>query len=141
MTNDQIAAFIGRHATAWNRRAPAALAQNHAKDGVIVSPMFGRVEGRAQIRSTYAALFAAFPDWEIRYDEPIVDGSRVAVFFSVGATHEGDFMGLAGGGRRCAFEGISLFHLGPDMLIAEERRVYDFTGLLTQLHVLRVRPV
>ena len=141
MTNDQIAAFIGRHATAWNRRAPAALSQNHAKDGVIVSPMFGRVEGRAQIRSTYAALFAAFPDWEIRYDEPIVDGSRLAVFFSVSATHEGDFMGLDGSGRRCAFEGISLFYLGTDMLIAEERRVYDFTGLLTQLHVLRVRPV
>jgi predicted ester cyclase len=140
MTNDDIATFIGRHAGAWNRRDPAALCLNHAKDGVVISPMFGRVEGRAQIRGTYAALFAAFPDWEIRYDEPIVDGSRLAVSFSVNDTHEGEFMGLVGGGRRCTFEGVSLFHLGPDLLIAEERRTYDFTGLLTQLRVLRVRP-
>jgi predicted ester cyclase len=140
MTNDQLAAFIDRHAAAWNRRDPAALSLNHAKDGVVVSPMFGRVEGRAKIRGTYAALFAAFPDWEIQYGDPIVDGSRLAVFFSVNATHEGEFMALAGTGRRCAFEGVSLFHLGPDRLIAEERRVYDFTGLLTQLRVLRVRP-
>ena len=49
-------------------------------------------------------------------------------------------MGLEGTGRRCAFEGVSLFQLGPDLLIVKERRVYDFTGMLTQLGVLRVRP-
>ena len=140
MTNDQITAFIGRHAERWNHRDPTALSLDHAEDGVVISPMFGRVEGRAQICGTYAALFTTFPDWEIRFNAPIVDGNRVAVFFSVTATHEGDFMGLAGSGRRCAFEGVSLFQLGPDLLIREERRVYDFTGLLTQLGVLRVCP-
>jgi predicted ester cyclase len=60
--------------------------------------------------------------------------------FSITATHKGDLMGLAGTGRRYAFEGVSLFELGADVLIREERRVYDFTRLLTQLGVLRVRP-
>jgi predicted ester cyclase len=73
------------------------------------------------------------------FREPIVNGNRVAVFFSVAATHEGDLMGIAGSGRRCAFEGVSLFQLGPDLLIEEERRVCDFTRLLIQLGVLRVR--
>jgi hypothetical protein len=41
----------------------------------------------------------------------------------------------------CAFEGVSLFLLSPDFLIEEERRVYDLTGLLIQLGVLRVRVV
>ncbi len=140
MTNDEIAAFIGRHAEGWNHRDPMVLSRGHSEDGVVISPMFGRVEGRAQIRGTYAALFAAFPDWELQYDTPIVQGNRLAVSFNATATHRGEFMGLEGSGRRCAFEGISLFQLGPDLLIAKERRVYDFTGMLTQLGVLRVRP-
>jgi steroid delta-isomerase-like uncharacterized protein len=140
MTSDEITAFISRHAGAWNRRDAAALCANHAEDGVLASPMFGRVAGRARICGTYTALFAAFPDWEIRYDTPIVAGDRLAVLFSTTATHKGDFMGLAGTGKRCAFEGVSLFQLGPSLLIVEERRFYDFTGLLTQVGVLRVRP-
>jgi hypothetical protein len=49
-------------------------------------------------------------------------------------------MGFQGTGRRCSFEGVSLFDLGQGGLISAERRVYDFTGLLAQLGVLRVMP-
>ena len=138
MTHDPIAAFIDRHTAAWNRRDPAALAANHTSGGLVLSPMFHRVEGREQIRRTYADLFVAFPDWQITYDTPFVQDRRVAVFFSVVATHEGEFMGVPGSGRRCSFEGVSLFQLDPEHLIEEERRVYDFTGLLVRLGVLRV---
>ena len=140
MTNDQIAGLISRHIDGWNRRDPTTLSLNHAEDGVVLSPMFARVEGRAQIRDSYAALFTSFPDWQMRYDEPIVDGNRIAMPFSVAATHQGEFMGIAGSGRRCAFEGVSLFVLDDNLLIKEERRVYDFTGLLARLGVLRIRP-
>ena len=140
MTTDSIRAFIDRHTNGWNHRDAARLSLSHAADCVVVSPMFGRVEGRAAIGGTYAALFSIFPDWEIRFDAPIADGGRLAVSFSVIATHQGDFMGFQGTGRRCSFEGVSLFELEPDGLIAAERRVYDFTGLLAQLGVLRILP-
>lgn len=140
MTRDQVTAFIARHADAWNRRAPDALCLDHAETGVVVSPMFGRVEGRPQICSSYASLFVVFPDWEIRFETPIVDGNRVAVPFSVNATHTGDFLGLPGTGRHCSFTGASLYEIDEEILIREERRVYDFTGLLAQLGVLRVKP-
>ncbi len=140
MSSDAIRGFIERHTAAWNRLDAAGLSFGHAEDGIVVSPMFGRVQGRAAISGTYATLFSIFPDWEIRFDAPIADGTRVAVSFSVVATHQGDFMGFQGTGRRCSFEGVSLFELEPDGLIAAERRVYDFTGLLAQVGVLRVRP-
>jgi steroid delta-isomerase-like uncharacterized protein len=140
MTSDLIQAFIERHAAAWNRRDAAALSLGYAEDGVIASPMFARVEGRLAIRGTYASLFEVFPDWQIAFDTSIADGQRVAIAFSVTATHKGNFMGLEGTGRRCSFEGVSLLELGPELLIASERRFYDFTGLLAQLGVLRIRP-
>lgn len=140
MTNDEIAAFINRHVDSWNRHDAKALCMDHAENGVVISPMFNRIEGRGQICKSYAALFAAFPDWELRSETPIVEGQRLAVPFFVAATHKGEFMGLAGSGKRCAFEGVSLYQFDAGQLIAEERRIYDFTGLLTQLGVLRVRP-
>ena len=136
MNDEEIAALIGRHLEGWNRRDANALCLDHAEDGVIVSPMFARVQGRLQICESYAALFTSFPDWQSRFDAPIMSGLRVAVYFSVAATHQGEFRGLAGTGRRCHFDGVSLFELGPDLLIKEERRFYDFTGLLMQLGVL-----
>jgi predicted ester cyclase len=140
MADEQIAAVIGRHLDGWNRRDANALCYHHAEDGVIVSPMFARVQGRPQICESYAALFTAVPDWQIRFEPPIVSGLRLAVYFSVAATHQGEFRGLAGTGRRCTFEGVSLLELGTDLLIKEERRFYDFTGLLIQLGVPRVGP-
>lgn len=135
MADEQITALIGRHLDAWNSRDAEALCHDHAEDGVIVSPMFARVQGRPQICTSYVALFTAFPDWQIRFDRPIVSGLRLAVYFSVAATHQGEFRGLAGTGRRCTFEGVSLFEFGSDLLIKEERRFYDFTGLLMRLGV------
>ena len=120
MTDDRIAAFIDRHGDAWNRRDAVALCLNHAEHGVLVSPMFTRVEGRSQICGTYAALFAAFPDWTLRYAPPIREGARLAVPFSVSATHMGAFMGLEGTGRRCEFEGVG-FGLGGWVMLQPAR--------------------
>ena len=102
--------------------------------------MFARVEGRPQILASYTALFSVFPDWQLGYEDAICEGHRVAMSFSVKATHKGEFMGLPGTGKRCEFEGVSLFQLDENLRIREERRVYDFTGVLTWLGVLRVRP-
>jgi steroid delta-isomerase-like uncharacterized protein len=140
MASDELTAFIGRHAGAWNRHDVAGLCANHADDGVIISPMFARVEGRSQILASYASLFAVFPDWELGYHDPICEGRRTALPFRVRATHRGEFLGLTGTGKAFEIEGVSLYSLDDDLRIREERRVYDFTALLTQLGILRVRP-
>src|SRR5512133_4205478 len=72
MTKDPVAAFIDRHMEAWNQRSPDILCLDHAEDGVVLSPMFGRVQSRPQICASYASLFVVFPDWEIRFERPIV---------------------------------------------------------------------
>jgi steroid delta-isomerase-like uncharacterized protein len=141
MTTAQIKALIDRHVDGWDRRDPTGLCRDHTEEGVVISPMFGRIQGHARICESYSALFAIFPDWQMRFDVPIIDGNRVAMSFSVTATHQGDFMGLPGSGRQCGFEGASLFQLDADALIREDRRIYDFTGLLVQVGVLRIRPV
>ena len=136
MTHDETVAFLLRRQDNFLRRDVAALTADHTPDGIVHSPLFPHVNGTAAIQTSYRTLFTIFPDWELRCDPPIVDGDRAAHPFAARATHVGEFMGLPGTGRRFQIHGCLLYAL-RDGLIAEERRVYDFTGLLIQLGVLR----
>jgi steroid delta-isomerase-like uncharacterized protein len=132
-------AFCDRRVEAWKRRDPVALASHHAEYGTVVSPIYSKVVGRDAIRRSYQSLFQSFPDWTMDNEAPLIDGDRVAVPFTAKCTHSGRFMGLDGTGRRCEIHGVLLMRMA-DGLIADERRVYDFTGLLIQLGVLRSKP-
>lgn len=139
MTRQEITAFFdGRH-QAWTARDSEALAAGHAKDGTIESPMFGHREGQAAIGETYRALFDTFPDWDFTSEPLLIDGDRVAQPFSATATHVGQFMGLAGTNRHFKIQGVRLITMAGGA-IQSERRMYDFTGLLIQIGVLRPKP-
>jgi len=141
MSHDQIREFFDAQEEHWRARDPVKLAGGHAEDGLIISPIFGTVTGRPAIRASYESLFTIFPDWDYRADHILIDlnGASVAEPFTATATHVGEFMGLAGCGRRFEIQGVRLFEM-RDGLIARERRYYDFTGMLIQLGVLRGKP-
>lgn len=139
MTRDELQAFVERHLEAWRRRDPAAMAAHHAKDSTVSSPIFTTIIGRDAIEDSYRALFNWFPDWEFTVDRMVIDPPRVAVFTTVNATHVNEFFGLPGTHKRFVIEAVRLMEI-EDELIKEERRVYDFTGLLVQLGVLRAKP-
>lgn len=139
MNQDQVRALFETQEKHWRTRDVDGLAACHAEDGVLISPIFRTVTGRPAIRSSYRLLFDIFPDWDYRAERLLIDADSVAEPFVVNATHVGEFMGLAGCGRRFEIQGVRLFQL-KDGLIAHERRYYDFTGLLIQLGVLRSKP-
>lgn len=139
MTYDETVAFLRLREGKFNRHDVNALAADHTDDGVVRSPIFPLVQGVVKIQSSYRALFTMFPDFHITFEPPIIDGNRAAHPFSVRATHVGEFMGMPGTGRKFTLVG-ALLYLFDDGLIAEERRIYDFTGLLMQVGVLKGRP-
>jgi predicted ester cyclase len=139
MTRQEILDFFSARNSHWQSRNPRELAMGHAENGTVVSPMFGALRGRQAIGDAYETLFMIFPDWELTAEEPLIDGARVAQPFGVSATHVGEFMGIAGTNRRFSIQGVRLFEMG-DGLVQHERRMYDFTGLLIQVGVLRSKP-
>ncbi len=139
MTPEQIREFFATQQRHWRERDAAALAEGHTADGTIISPIFRTVTGARDIAVSYTTLFDIFPDWEWVGEDLLIDGDRVAQPFSAAATHEGDFMGLPGSGKRFNIQGVRLFTM-RDGRIAHERRYYDFTGLLIQLGVLKSKP-
>lgn len=139
MTREQIVALAQSMLRATNSHDAAALAAAHAEDGVLHSPMFGEVRGRAAIERSYSELFRAFPDWTFEQLELIIDGNRVAQLFVSEATHSSDLFGVEATQRKFKIQGVLIFEL-RDGKIAVERRLYDFTSLLLQVGVLKAKP-
>jgi predicted ester cyclase len=139
MLRDEILALVKRRLTAYVARDAAALAATHAENGSVASPIGGVLEGRVEIERVYRTVFSAFPDITTEQDDLLIDGDRVVVIARLSGTHAGDFMGLPPTGRQIEFLMASLMTVA-DGLVVDERRIYDFTGLLVQIGVLKAKP-
>jgi C-1 hydroxylase len=139
MTHANLRAVADRYIEAQKRRDPVELTAYHTADGIVESPMYGTLVGRAAIEEAWRAFFKSFPDATFDVEQVLVEPPDMAVFATVTATHVNDFFGLPGTNRRIDFRGVRLMRLEGD-LIARERRIYDFTGILVQVGVLRAKP-
>ncbi len=141
MTREDIVALFARRADAWTRHDAAALTEGHAEDAVLESPIQGRLAGRARIRRLYDSWFTSFQDLTYTPLDLIIDGDRAAQFFCIRGTQSAPFGGVPATGRRIDFTGVALFTIGPDGLIKHDRRLFDVTGVLVQLGVLKGKAV
>ena len=141
MTREQIVALFERAHHAIAARDAAAMAGLHAETCVLDSPTAGGpVTGRSAIARVYETWFRGFPDLRATYDELLVDGDRVAQLMTVSGTDTGGFLGLPPTGKPFQIPILWLCTVKDD-LIVRSRPIYDFTGLLVQIGVLKTKPV
>ena len=140
MTRDEIEAVFERRQRAYDRLDAKGLATDYALDATVESPMGGTHQGRQTVETVFQAFFDAFVDMKVTTDRLVIDGQSVVQLLSVEGTHIGVFLGLEPTGKPFHFAAAVLYDL-QNGLIARERRIYDFTGLLIQIGVLRAKPV
>ena len=140
MTPEELQGIAERYVEMWKSRDPVAIAQYHASDCVAESPIYATLRGRKAIEDASRAFFTSFPDATLEADAIIIDPPHGATFTTINATHKNDFFGMPGTNRRIEFRNARLMRWDEQGLIAHERRIYDFTGLLVQLGVLRAKP-
>ena len=80
----------------------------------------------------FAPLVHAFPDWTWEVRRLLVDGDFIALHFSVGGTHRGDFRGIEATGRRVRIPEFTLYRV-EDGKFAEVWDVSDMESLMTQI--------
>ena len=140
MTRGEIVTLMTSRQEAFERRDLRALARLYSEHCVLESPMAGTVTGREAIEQVYQGLFSAFPDLVLSSDEILIDGDRVAQTLTLAGTDMGGFMGLAPTGKRFRVPVVVLSTM-KDRQIVAEKRVYDFTGLLVQVGILKAKPL
>ena len=139
MTREEIVQFFARRDVALQARDAKALAATHAEDGLFESPLAGHVVGRSAIEQFYQSLFASFPDHTIGRTELLIDGDRAVQIGVASGTNRGGFMGLPPTGKPFSFALVVVYTL-RDGFIVKERIIYDFTGWMVQLGVLKAKP-
>ena len=141
MTREEITALLTRRQKAWEQLDATALAADYAEDATVDSPLAGgSATGRDAIEKLSATYFAAFPDLTFQQELLLIDGDEVAQLLRFNGTDRGGFMGMAPTGRTITIR-VGFFYVLRDGRIARERRVYDFTGLLIQVGLLKAKPV
>jgi len=128
---------------AMNSHDPLALARLYAPHCRIDSPLFGSLHGRAAVEESYRQWFQIFPDIEFKALSTTIDPPTGAMLTHNTGTQQGDLLGLPPTHKKIEFrtmQVIAVEESDGESLIATERRIYDFTGVLVQLGVLRAKP-
>ncbi len=139
MTADEIHAFYARRPASGTARDPAEIAADYTEDGTVETLSTGTHRGRQEIEEYYRRWTGAFASLTQTVEKIVAETDRAAVFFTVSGTHDGSFLGLPATGNQIEFRGVRLVRFKGSH-IAHERFLYDFSGMLIKLGVLRVNP-
>jgi len=139
MTRDAISAIFNRRSAAWAAQDAAALAREYAEDCVIESSLGGVHHGPAAAERVFREVFDAL---DAHMDEQglIIDGDLVAQVIEFSGTDSGQLLGLPPTGKSFRVPCVLLFKF-ENGKIKHERRIYDFTGMLVQIGLLKTKPV
>jgi steroid delta-isomerase-like uncharacterized protein len=140
MAHDEIARMLSERNQAYRTRDVVAIVAQHAADCVMQSPWAGTVTGLAAIREVYESWFHAFPDASYTSEEALIDGERVAEIAVLSGTDSGGFMGLPATNKPFKIPMVWLYTV-RDNRWTHVRPVYDFTGMLMQIGVLKAKPM
>lgn len=139
MTREEIVSLFSRRAVAQGDHDVEGLASLYAESCVVESPLGGTHQGRDAIAQVLRTFFDAFPDAELSQEDLIIDGDHVVQVGTLSGTDTGGLMGMAPSRRPALVPMVMVCHVA-DGLIVHERRIYDFTGMLVQIGVLKAKP-
>ncbi len=139
MTRDEIVDLFARREAAMNDQDVEGIVALYAEDAVVESPLGGTPQGRAAIGAVAKAFFEAFHDATITTDDLIIDGDRVVYVFTMSGTDTGGLMGMEPSGKPALVPMVFVSRVANGVIV-RERRIYDFTGMLVQIGVLKAKP-
>jgi steroid delta-isomerase-like uncharacterized protein len=141
MTRQQVEALFARREQALARHDVAGVSTVYSSDALVESPTAGgTVRGRKEIENVTRAWFTGFPDVVFDTRTLAIDGELAVWIGEVRGTDTGGFMGLPPTNKPFRVPMVTLCTV-KDGAIVHEQRIYDFTGMLMQIGVLKAKPI
>jgi len=110
-------------------------------DGVVASNFLFRSPGmevkglESYKQQIITGMRTAFPDLYFATDDMVAEGDKIAIHYTMTATHKGEFMGIPATGKKVNVSGISIVHF-KDGKMVESWGNMDDLGMMQQLGVL-----
>jgi steroid delta-isomerase-like uncharacterized protein len=140
MTRKEIEAICERRQKAQNDHDVEAFVADYAEDCVVESPLGGRHTGGPAIRKVVETWFKGFPDQKVQFDRLLVDGNLIAQIGTMEGTDLGGLLGMPATGKSFRTPVVFILEI-KDRQIVREQRIYDFTGVLIQVGLLKAKPI
>jgi len=138
LTREELVALFKRRQDAFDNMNADALTGDYAEDCVVDSPAAGTLRGAVAVDRARRAWFEAFPDLKYQTERLVIDGTHVMQLLTIEGTDIGGFMGLPSG-KSFKAPAVFVFEF-RDRKIIKETRIYDFTGVLVQIGILKAKP-
>ena len=116
----------------WNKHNPDAVDEFFAPDLVNHSAPPGMPNDREGVKAGLGMFLGAFPDVKVASDFMLAEGDKVAVHFTMRATHTGEWLGIPATGKRINMTGIVIVRIAGGR-IAELWTETDQMGMMQQL--------
>ncbi len=140
MTREDIVALFEKRQQAMDQHDVATLSDMFSEDAVVESPTAGTtVHGRSRNADVWNTVFKGFPDIVFSAEDLVIDGNRAVWITETHGTDTGGFLGLPPTGKPFRIPIVWVCTFDGDKIV-RERRIYDFTGMLVQIGVLKAKP-
>lgn len=103
--------LVRRYFGGWANRGDPAVADELIATNVVLRNPPAVVRSLAEYKQGMAAFHAAFPDLRFTIEEEMAEGDRIAVRWTLRATHRGEYQGRPPTGKTVAVTGISIFQI------------------------------
>ena len=92
----------------------------------------GEISG-ADLKGEIEYFHSAVPDLSWRVEDQVAEGDKVVSRYTVSGTHQGEFFGVPGTGKRIEMTGIQIDRFDESGKLVEEWPEYDLLGVMKQI--------
>ena len=103
--------IVHRYFEGWANGGDPAVADELIATNVVLRNPPAVVESLADYKQGMALFHAAFPDLHYTIEDTIAEGNRIAVRWTLRATHRGEYQGRPPSGKTVIVTGVSIFQI------------------------------
>jgi len=119
----------------WSKGNLDVVDELYAADFVLHDPAQPGIRGPEGYKQIVITNRTAFPDLNVKVEDQLAEGDKVATRWTTTGTHQGEFAGIPATGKRGGVTGTTIARVVGGKIV-EERSNWDTLGLLQQLGVI-----
>src|SRR5215204_1969648 len=100
----------------------------------------GEIRGADTIKGEIEYFRNAVPDLTYTVEDQLAEGDKVVSRYTVSGTHQGEFFGVPGSGKRIEMSGIQIDRFDESGNLIEEWPEYDLLGAMKQMGAIPESP-
>jgi len=120
----------------YNKNNLGAYGQFFATDWVCHPSLPAVPPGLEGMKESHTLMSKAFPDMQVKLEDIVAEGDKVACRWTATATHKGEFMGMAATGKQVTVTGIHIDRIAGGKIVES----WNYSDMMEVMQQLGMKP-